>query len=66
MMRGGKLYDAQFGKRMRGEGIFADQMDQMFAVACRKAGIADSLIRLSIGIEATDDLIEDFDQALGK
>ena len=32
----------------------------------RKAGIADSLIRLSIGIEATDDLIEDFDQALVK
>jgi cystathionine beta-lyase/cystathionine gamma-synthase len=30
----------------------------------RKAGIADGLIRLSIGIEATDDLIEDFDQAL--
>jgi cystathionine beta-lyase/cystathionine gamma-synthase len=32
----------------------------------RRAGIADSLIRLSIGIESTDDLIEDFDQALGK
>jgi cystathionine beta-lyase/cystathionine gamma-synthase len=30
----------------------------------RKAGIPDGLIRLSIGIEATDDLIEDFDQAL--
>ena len=32
----------------------------------RKAGIADGLIRLSIGIEATDDLIEDFNQALAK
>ena len=32
----------------------------------RKAGIPDGLIRLSIGIEATDDLIEDFDQALAK
>ncbi|MCI0422388.1 MAG: aminotransferase class I/II-fold pyridoxal phosphate-dependent enzyme [Acidobacteria bacterium] len=31
----------------------------------RNAGIADSLIRLSIGIESTDDLLEDFDQALG-
>ncbi len=29
-----------------------------------KAGIAESLIRISIGIEATEDLIEDFDQAL--
>jgi DNA repair photolyase len=38
-MRGGKLYDAQWGKRMRGEGIFAEQIEQMFAVARRKAGI---------------------------
>jgi cystathionine beta-lyase/cystathionine gamma-synthase len=29
-----------------------------------RAGISESLIRVSIGIEATDDLIEDFDQAL--
>jgi cystathionine beta-lyase/cystathionine gamma-synthase len=27
-------------------------------------GISDSLIRLSVGIEATDELIEDFEQAL--
>lgn len=37
-MRGGKLYDAQWGTRMRGEGIFADQIAQMFDVAKRKAG----------------------------
>jgi len=30
-----------------------------------RLGISDKLIRVSIGIEATDDLIEDFDQALG-
>lgn len=30
----------------------------------RKLGISDSLIRVSIGLEATEDLIEDFDQAL--
>lgn len=29
-----------------------------------RLGISDSLIRVSVGIEATDDLIEDFDQAL--
>jgi DNA repair photolyase len=40
-MRGGKLYDSQFGQRMRGEGIFADQIDQLFEVARRKAGIAE-------------------------
>ena len=37
-MRGGKLNDPNFGSRMRGEGIFAEQMKQMFTVACRKAG----------------------------
>jgi cystathionine beta-lyase/cystathionine gamma-synthase len=30
----------------------------------RAAGISDSLIRVSVGIEATEDLIADFDQAL--
>ncbi len=38
-LRGGKLYDAQFGSRMRGEGIFAEQIGQMFDVAKRKAGL---------------------------
>jgi cystathionine beta-lyase/cystathionine gamma-synthase len=28
-----------------------------------RAGIADGLIRLSVGLESTDDLIEDFTQA---
>jgi DNA repair photolyase len=37
-MRGGKLYDAEWGKRMRGEGIFAEQIAAMFNVARRKAG----------------------------
>jgi DNA repair photolyase len=46
-MRGGKLYSAEFGKRMRGEGIFADQIDQLFHVGRRKAGIADRWMGLS-------------------
>ncbi len=37
-MRGGKLNDPNFGSRMRGDGVFAEQMHQMFSVACRKAG----------------------------
>ncbi len=36
-MRGGKLNDANFNSRMRGDGIFAEQLNQMFHVACRKA-----------------------------
>jgi cystathionine beta-lyase/cystathionine gamma-synthase len=31
----------------------------------RRVGIADGLIRLSVGIEATEDLVADFEQALG-
>ena len=38
-LRGGKLNDAEFGSRMRGQGIFAEQIRQLFHVACRKAGI---------------------------
>jgi len=40
-MRGGKLYDSKFGERMRGGGIFAEQIDQLFDVARRKVGIAE-------------------------
>ncbi len=38
-MRGGKLNDPNFGSRMRGKGVFADQIKSMFTLACRKAGI---------------------------
>ncbi len=38
-MRAGKLYDSSYGKRMRGEGPFAEQIERMFEVACGKAGI---------------------------
>jgi cystathionine beta-lyase/cystathionine gamma-synthase len=31
----------------------------------QRLGISDGLIRMSVGIEATEDLIEDFAQALG-
>lgn len=40
-IRGGKLNDPRFGVRMRGEGIFAAQISQMFHVACRKAGLSE-------------------------
>lgn len=46
-MRGGKLYDADFGKRMTGEGIFAEQIEQMFNVARRRVGIAENHLHLS-------------------
>ena len=33
---------------------------------CRKTGLTDSLLRLSVGVEDADDLIADLDQALNK
>tara|TARA_B100000676_G_C17635833_1_gene608991 strand:- start:306 stop:485 length:180 start_codon:yes stop_codon:yes gene_type:complete len=37
----------EFGERMRGSGQIAEQIEQMFKVACRKAGIADNRLKLS-------------------
>jgi len=38
-MRGGKLNDARFGSRMRGEGPRAEHLAQMFALYTRKYGL---------------------------
>lgn len=46
-MRGGKLNDPNFGTRMKGEGVFADQIRSMFKLACRKAGIEGGGMELS-------------------
>jgi DNA repair photolyase len=47
-LHGGQLYDARFGLRMRGEGLFADQTEALFQVARRKAGISEDWAELSI------------------
>ena len=46
-MRGGKLYDSSWGKRGTGEGIFADQLGQMFEVAARRAGFTQERFQLA-------------------
>jgi DNA repair photolyase len=38
-MRGGKVYDPTFGSRMRGEGIYADQMRATFETFKRRYGL---------------------------
>ena len=40
-LRGGKLNDPRFGHRMRGSGVWADQMRAMFDVARRRSGLAE-------------------------
>ena len=47
-IRGGRLNGPRFGRRMRGEGLFAEQISQMFHVARRRAGISDDDPGLSI------------------
>ena len=46
-LRRGKLNNSEFGLRMRGEGIFAEQIARLFDVACRKAGGLDREPELS-------------------
>ncbi len=40
-LRGGRLYDARFGLRQRGTGLWADEMTALFELARRRAGIAE-------------------------
>ncbi len=37
--RGGRNYDAAWGQRMRGSGVFADLLEQRFRKACRRLGL---------------------------
>lgn len=46
-MRGGKLNDSAFGSRMRGEGVFAEQIHQLFAISLHREGFADRMPGLS-------------------
>ena len=39
-MHGGKDYEAAWGKRMRGEGSYADLIAQRFALATKRLGLA--------------------------
>lgn len=46
-LRGGQLYTAEFGRRMKGEGIFAEQIRALFQVAARRTGLAHGDLPLS-------------------
>jgi len=39
-LRGGRLSDSRFGKRMRGEGAFTEQVAALFDSACRQHGVS--------------------------
>ena len=46
-IRGGKLNDPQFNSRMRGEGVYADQMAKLFDLARRRSGISERWPKLT-------------------
>jgi hypothetical protein len=46
-MRGGRLNDSRFGTRMTGEGVLAEQIEALFRLGCKKAGIGGRHTRLS-------------------
>ncbi len=47
-VRGGALNDSQFDRRMEGEGLFAEQISQMFDVACRRNRLNERPPELSV------------------
>src|SRR4051794_27645488 len=46
-LREGKLYDSEWRVRQRGKGIFAEQMQAMFDIGCRRAGLNEVDVELS-------------------
>ncbi len=46
-LRGGRRNDPRFQTRMRGEGVFADQIADLFELACRRAGVNVDVPQLS-------------------
>jgi len=38
-LRGGKLYDSEWGSRLRGKGIFAQQLQDLFHLTTRRTGL---------------------------
>jgi DNA repair photolyase len=47
-MRGGKEYDSDFGKRMTGEGIWADLIRQRFTKAVKRLGLEGRMSRFNL------------------
>jgi DNA repair photolyase len=47
-MRHGKLNNNEFGERMSGEGPFAEQIKSLFRLSCKKSGITNPELNLSV------------------
>jgi DNA repair photolyase len=49
-MRGGKDYDSQWGRRMRGSGPYAWQIARRFELAAKRLGLNERRTRLDTGL----------------
>jgi DNA repair photolyase len=47
-LRGGKLNEPEFGKRFKTEGVFAEQLAQIFATTCKRLDLSRSMPELSV------------------
>lgn len=47
-MHGGELYNNEYGKRMTGEGKYAEMIKQIFDFNCKKYGLNENAVQLSI------------------
>jgi DNA repair photolyase len=47
-LHGGALYDSRWNIRMRGEGPFAEQVEQVFEIACRRYGLNQDRFALNV------------------
>jgi DNA repair photolyase len=72
-LRRGKLNNSEFGLRMRGEGIFAEQISRLFHVACRRVGglerepeLSTAFLRRPVGAQLELGLPETGGRAAGK
>ena len=46
-LRGGRLSEPRFGLRMRGQGVIAEQVRDLFRLSCAKAGLGGHWPRLT-------------------
>ena len=51
-LRGGRLDDPRFGTRMRGSGVYADQIHDLFDLAYRRAGFDPAAERPALSTKA--------------
>lgn len=61
-VHGGKLYDHTYGKRLTGEGVWADAISNVFESSCRKYGLNEDRLKLDKGkFRRDNDQISFFD-----